>query len=130
MSKTGKIFFSVSSLLFIGFMWVIIQTFKPVRNVGYDDVIEVTGKVVKVSESAGFDIIITLENDPHIYYINRGLQQGLTIKQLSTDLLNQTVVLYPIKRWTIFTRDGIMGHISKIVLNDRVIFNEIKGENR
>lgn len=125
MGKTGKIFFSISSILFIGFMWVVIQTFKPVRNVQPDDVIEVRGKVLKIEKSAGFDIIITLENDAHIYYINRGLQQGLTIDQLNTDLLNKTVILYPIKRWTIFTRDGIMGHISKVVIDDQVIFNEI-----
>ncbi|GAA4115943.1 hypothetical protein GCM10022393_16340 [Aquimarina addita] len=125
MQKTGKIFFAISSILFVGFMWVVIQTFKPVRNVQPDDVIEIKGTVTKIEESAGFDIVITLENDPHIYYINRGLQQGLTIEQLTGDLLNKRVVLYPIKRWTIFTRDGIMGHISKVVINDRIIFNEI-----
>ncbi|KAA1243193.1 hypothetical protein [Aquimarina sp. RZ0] len=128
MNKTGKIFFSISSVLFIIFMWIAIQTFKPIRNVQPDEVIEITGIVTKIEEGAGFDIVISLKNDSHYYYINRGLQYGLSIKQLRNELLNKKVRLYPIKRWTIFTRDGIMGHISKLMIEDQVIFNELKND--
>ncbi len=128
MNKTGKIFFSISSVLFIIFMWIAIQTFKPIRNVQPDEVIEITGIVTKIEEGAGFDIVISLKNDSHYYYINRGLQYGLSIKQLRNELLNKKVTLYPIKRWTIFTRDGIMGHISKLMIEDQVIFNELKND--
>ncbi|WP_299605069.1 hypothetical protein [uncultured Aquimarina sp.] len=128
MKKTGRIFFSISSVLFIIFMWVAIQTFKPIRDVQPDDVIEITGVVTKVEEKSGFDIAITLENDDHYYYINRGLEQGLTIQQLQEELIGKKVTLYSIHRWTIFTRDKIMGHISKLVVDDRVIFNEIQEE--
>ncbi|MBW1295284.1 hypothetical protein [Aquimarina litoralis] len=128
MKKTGRIFFSISSILFIIFMWIAIQTFKPIRNVQPDDVIEITGVVTKIEEKGGFDIAITLQNDHHYYYINRGLQQGLTIQQLQEELMGKKVTLYSIHRWTIFTRDKIMGHISKILVDDRVIFNEIKEE--
>ncbi|WP_299897802.1 hypothetical protein [uncultured Aquimarina sp.] len=128
MKKTGRIFFSISSVLFIIFMWVAIQTFKPIRDVQPDDVIEITGVVAKVEEKSGFDIAITLENDDHYYYINRGLEQGLTIQQLQEELIGKKVTLYSIHRWTIFTRDKIMGHISKLTVDDRVIFNEIQEE--
>ena len=126
MQKTGKIFFSVSSVLFIVFMWLMIQTFRPIRNVTADDVLEIRGIVTKVEEGSGFDIVISLENDSHYYYINRGLQLGLTIEELQSKLLNKKVTLYSIHRWTIFTRDGNMGHVSKLILGDQVIFNEIK----
>ena len=126
MQKTGKIFFSVSSVLFVIFMWLMIQTFRPIRNVTADDVLEITGTVTKVEEGSGFDIVISIENDSHYYYINRGLQIGLTIGKLQHQLLNKKVTLYSIHRWTIFTRDGNMGHISKLILGDQVIFNEIK----
>jgi len=128
MQKTGKIFFSVSSILFIVFMWMMIQTFKPIRNVQPDDVIEITGVVTKIEEGSGFDIVISLENDSHYYYINRGLEHGLQLDALRDELLHKKVTLYPIHRWTIFTRDRIMGHISKLMIQNRVIFNEIQQE--
>ncbi|WP_343909953.1 hypothetical protein [Aquimarina litoralis] len=128
MKKTGRIFFSISSVLFIIFMWVAIQTFKPIRDVQPDDVIEITGVVAKVEEKSGFDIAITLENDDHYYYINRGLERGLTIQQLQEELIGKKVTLYSIHRWTIFTRDKIMGHVSKLTVDDRIIFNEIREE--
>ncbi|WP_299259698.1 hypothetical protein [uncultured Aquimarina sp.] len=109
-------------------MWIMIQTFKPVRNVQPDEVIEITGKVIKIEEGSGFDIVITLENDSHYYYINRGLQYGLTIDELTKEILNKKVALYPIHRWTIFTRDKILGHVSKLIVGDRVIFNEINND--
>ncbi|MBQ4819752.1 hypothetical protein [Aquimarina sp. MMG016] len=125
MGKIGKIWFLIVFVLFLAFMAVAIQTFRPVRNVEPDDVMEISGRVINIQEGSGFDIVITLENDDHYYYINRGLQLSLTIEQLKTDILNKTVTLYPIKRWTIFTPDGNMGHVSKLIIDDSVIFNEI-----
>ncbi len=128
MDKIGKIWFSIVFVLFIVFMWIMIQTFRPVRNVQPDDVMKIEGNVVDVKEGPGFDIVITLENDSHYYYINRGLMNGLTIEQVQSNILNKVVTLYPIKRWTIFTRDSNMGHISKIIINNKVIYNEINND--
>ncbi len=128
MGKITKIYLAVLFVLFIIFMYVVIQTFKPVRNVQPDDVLKITGTVTNISEAAGFDIAFTLKNDTHYYYINRGLQYGLVTDSLRTKLLNKKVTLYVIKRWTIFTRDKNMGHISKLLVGDQVIFNEINND--
>jgi len=128
MGKAGKIWLVCASIAFIGFMLITIQTFKPVRNVTADDLIQIEGIVVDVQEAPGFDIAITLKNDPHYYYINRGLQLGLDLEQLRRDILNKKVTLYSIKRWTIFTRDKIMGHISKLVMDQKTLFTELKNE--
>ncbi len=128
MQNIGKIWFLCASVIFVIFIVLVIQTFRPVRNVQPTDVIEITGVVLKIEEASGFDIVITLENDSHYYYINQGLQYGLSIHQLKTDILHKKVTLYSIKRWTIFTRDGIMGHISKLMIDDQVIFNELKND--
>lgn len=122
----AKIWFIIVSIIFIGVMFLAIQTFRPVRNVSPDDVLKITGTVTDVNEAPGFDIAIAIKDDPHYYYINRGLQLGLTIEELRGQILNQTVTLYPIKRWTIFTTDSNMGHIAKLVYGDTVLFNEIK----
>ncbi len=128
MKKLGRIYWSVCGVLFIAFLWVIIQTFKPINNVAPDDVMTISGKVVDIFEGGGYDIHFTLENDTHYYYINRGLTHQLTIDALKKEILNKNVTLYVIDRWTLFTRDGNMGHISKLIVNDHVIFNEIHND--
>ncbi|WP_082422505.1 hypothetical protein [Aquimarina longa] len=125
MGKAGKIWFSIVFVLFIVFIVIVIQTFRPVRNVQPDDVMKVDGMVTDIKEGSGFDIIITLENDKHYYYINRGLQHNLIIDQLRSNILNKKVTLSVIKRWTIFTRDKNMGHISRLMIDNEVLFNEI-----
>lgn len=128
MKKLGKIWFICAFLVFIAFMAAAVQTFKPIRNVQPDEVMEITKKVIEIKEGSGYDIIIALENDHHQYYINRGLELGFTVEQLNTSILNKTVTLYCIERWTIFTPDKVMGHISKILAEDKVIFNEINND--
>lgn len=125
MGKIGKIWLLCASILFIAFMAAAIQTFRPVRNVQRDDVMKIEGTVINVQEASGYDIVITLENDEHYYYINRGMLHGLTVEQLNTDILNKKVTLYAIKRWTIFTRDGNMGHIAKLLIDNKELYNEI-----
>ncbi len=128
MGKIAKIYLSIIFVLFVAFMVAVIQTFRPVRNVQPDDVMKIEGIVTNIQEGPGFDIVITLKNDKHHYYINRGLQYQLTVEQLRSDILNKKVTLYGIERWTIFTRDKNMGHISKLIIDDTIIFNEIDND--
>lgn len=128
MKKIGKIYFAIMLPLFFVFMWGVIQTFKPVRSVTIEDVTPITGQVINIQGGSGFDIVIKLKDDSHHYYINRGLQLGLNLEKLRNTLLNKTVTLYSIDRWTLFTRDGIMGHISKLTIGEQVIFNEIQND--
>ncbi len=128
MGKAGKIWLISASILFIIFMALAIQTFRPVRNVQPEDVLKIEGIVTDIKEAPGFDIVITLENDDHYYYINRGLQLNLTIEELQRELLNKKATLYSIKRWTIFTQDRNMGHVSKLMIEDKVLFNEINND--
>lgn len=111
-------------ILFLVGMGVVIQSFRPVRNVTNDDVLKIYGKVTDVEAAPGMDIAITIEGDAHYYYINRGLSQ-VKLDDLRKDILDTFVTLYPVQRWTLFTRDGNMGHVSKITKEEKVIYNEI-----
>lgn len=128
MGKIGKIWFFSALVLFIIFIWVSIQTFKPVRNVQPEDVMKIEGVVTDLKEGPGLDIVITLQNDDHYYYINRGLQDSLSLEKLQETILQKKVTLYGIKRWTIFTRDKNMGHISKLMIDEDVLYNEINND--
>ncbi|MBP2831403.1 hypothetical protein J8281_04310 [Aquimarina sp. U1-2] len=129
MDKFAKIWLLCAFILFIVFMVVMIQTFRPVTKIDPEDVMKITGKVINIEAAPGFDIAITLENDNHYYYINRGLQQSLAIEPLRTAILNKNVTLYTLKRWTIFTPDCNMGHIAKIVTANQVVFNKINNDD-
>ena len=128
MGKLEKIWFFSALVLFIIFIWVSIQTFKPVRNVQPEDVMKIEGVVTDLKEGPGLDIVITLQNDDHYYYINRGLQHSLSLEKLQETILQKKVTLYGIKRWTIFTRDKNMGHISKLMIDKDVLYNEINND--
>ncbi len=128
MGKIGKIWFFSALVLFIIFIWVSIQTFKPVLNVQPEDVMKIEGVVTDLKEGPGLDIVITLQNDDHYYYINRGLQHSLSLEKLQETILQKKVTLYGIKRWTIFTRDKNMGHISKLMIDEDVLYNEINND--
>ena len=115
--------FSISLfILFVAFFWI---TFRPISNVGPGDVIPISGKATAIYEGSGYDIYIAIENIERPFYINRGLQLGLNLDSLNEQVLNKTVTLHCINRWTPFTTDGIHPHISKLQLDEQVIFNEI-----
>jgi len=128
MGKIGKIWFFSALALFIVFIWISFQTFRPVQNVQPEDVMKIEGVVTDIKEGTGSDIVLALQNDDHYYYINRGLQHSLSLEKLNTTLLHKKVTLYGIKRWTIFTRDKNMGHISKLMIDDTVVYNEINND--
>ncbi|WP_378186296.1 hypothetical protein ACE939_14375 [Aquimarina sp. W85] len=124
MSTAVKVYFISVGIIFVIGMGIIIQSFRPVRNVTHDEVLKMHGKVIRITEAPGMDIAISIEDDTHYYYINRGLLQ-IQIDELRNEILDTFVTLYPVRRWTIFTRDSNMGHIAKITKGDKVIYNEI-----
>jgi len=100
-------------------------TFRPITKVYPKDVKEVTGVVKSVVQSSGGDIHFQLAKDVHDYYINRASYLGLNAKQLKELLINKEVKLCHIVRWTPFTRDKVLPHISRLTYRDSIIFDEI-----
>ena len=123
-----RIYFGICALLFIVVIYMAFITFKPIRNVVVANVSPKVGTVTKVEKASGGDINIELANDPHTYYINNALKEGLNPEVISTQILNKEVTLHHINRWTPFTRDGVFPHISKLSVGGTVLFNELKDE--
>jgi hypothetical protein len=80
------------------------------------DVVAIT--VTEILEGSAFDIVfISSENDR--YYINRGLEQGLSISALEEQVLNKKVTLHlPVLLF------GSSKHIAQLAIADNVIFTE------
>jgi phosphopantothenate synthetase len=118
MRRFTFIFFGIALVIFLAY------SFKPVTSVNSDDCVLISGKIVSIEEGTSNDIQIRLENDSHYYYINRGLEKGVNLKQLSSKVLNKTVTLYCPNRWTIVSPDGIVPHISRMEKGTSVVYSE------
>ncbi|GAB5466856.1 MAG: hypothetical protein Kapaf2KO_22920 [Candidatus Kapaibacteriales bacterium] len=108
------------------FMGIAILIFRPVPIITEDESISESGKVVSVFECGTNDITIIFENNKRRFYINRGIEEGLSIYDLKERLVgNIATVKYP-DYWTPLDWNGNIKHISKLEYNDITIFDEFK----
>ncbi len=117
MKKLGLIF---SCLAII----VSILALRPVRSC-FENCQKTEGRVSNILEGPSNDIVFKLSNDPSTYYINRGLEQGLTIANLKQALLNKNIRLYFVKHWTPLDPTGRVKHIAKLQTSEQTIFSEL-----
>ncbi len=74
--------------------------------------------VSKIYEGSTKDIVFS-ETNGDFYYINRGLEEGLTIGALEQKVLNKKVTLHLAN-----TMLGTSGHISQLAVESEIIFTE------
>ncbi|MEM6687376.1 MAG: hypothetical protein AAF617_16470, partial [Bacteroidota bacterium] len=115
------------TFIFLGIAFVVFlaYSFKPVTTVKSEDCVLISGKIVSIKEGKANDIQIRLENDSHYYFIDRGLEKGINLAQLSSKVLNKTVTLYCPNRWTVVNPDGIVPHITKMEKGTTVVYSEL-----
>lgn len=75
--------------------------------------------VSKIYEGGVKDIVFEEENG-NFYYINRGLEQGLTLEGLEKKLLQKEITLHVFEFW--FGSES--NHISRLALGDEIVFTE------
>ena len=81
-------------------------------------VVEIT--VTKISKGGIKDIIID-NNENHLYYINRGLERGLSLEDLESTILNKRVTLHHAKIIT-----GTSKHVAQLSMENEIIYSEFK----
>lgn len=125
MKKVSKIILITFSL---AILIIAVLIFRPVPIVSENKAISENGIVTKIFANKGNDVIFILKNTSRIFYINRGLENGLDLNSLKEKLIgNPIVVKYP-KYWTPLDWNNSVRHISKLEYNDEVLFNELKPE--
>jgi len=75
--------------------------------------------IKNIQEGSSFDINFTSTTGEK-YYINRGLEQGLTLNNLKNIGLNSNATLHLPK----FALGGVSNHIAQLVINDSIIYTE------
>lgn len=80
----------------------------------------VSAKIIKIREGSTYDIQFKTETE-EVYYINRGMEQGLNLDSLNAKVLNKTVTLHlPILAF------GPSNHIAQLAVNGEILFTEFK----
>ncbi len=90
-----------------------------IENPGLEDTQTMEITVTEITEGSSNDIVFK-DAGTDSYYINRGLERGLTIEGLKEKVLNKRVTLRLAKLWI-----GTSEHISYLAVGDEVIFTEI-----
>lgn len=107
-----------------------VLSFIPLPAPSADNSVAVKGKITGVSKGEGKgDIVLTIEGDDANYYINHGMDNGLTIETLSEQLLNKTAIVYYVKHWSLLNMNGKTRHIGRIELDNKAIYAEWEFDN-
>ncbi|NQX76810.1 hypothetical protein [Gilvibacter sp.] len=75
-------------------------------------------KITAIDEGSSYDIFFTADNGER-YYINRGLEQGLTLNSLKKMALNRTASVH-LAKFAV----GVSNHIAQLQVGDSIIFTE------
>lgn len=89
-----------------------------IQNPQPEDCVTKDITVNTIEEGTSYDIVFK-ETNGDFYYINRGLERGLTMEDLNDRVLNKNVTLHLYKFWF-----GTSEHISQLTVDDQVIFTE------
>ena len=82
-----------------------------------------TGLVEDVFIGGVNDVVIRLNKDPKRYFMNRGLEEGLTISQIRKDLINQVVVIESKPEgFNLFDIYDNLNEIDVITVYDKVLY--------
>ncbi|MEL6809929.1 MAG: hypothetical protein AAFP76_01190 [Bacteroidota bacterium] len=104
------------ALIFL-FQSCLIQNLKP-KNCEVKEI-----EVVKIYEGGVKDIVFA-ESNGDFYYINRGLEQGLTLEEMEFKVLNKKVTLHLAN-----TLMGSSNHIAQLAIKDEVVYTEFEESN-
>ena len=80
----------------------------------------VTATIASITEGSSFDIVLH-DSAGDYYYINRGLEQGLTLQGLKNSVLNKEATLH-LPKFAIGTSE----HIAQLTVDGTVLYTEFK----
>ncbi len=77
-------------------------------------------KVADIAAGSSGDIVFS-DSEKNFYYINRGLEKGLTVAELKEEVLNKKVTLHLARVFY-----GTTAHIAQLKVGDQIIYTEFE----
>lgn len=126
MSIKRSIFKGIAILFSVSFITLIVLILRPITTLYIDDCIEVTGTVnyIKAYDKSK-DIHIRI-GDGGRYYINQGLERGLTEIDLISTIMSKEVTIHYADHWTPLDPKRIGRHVARVTYGEEVLYDEIK----
>lgn len=116
-------------LLFFGFLGFILLCVLVLRPVNIpeneNELLVAKGEVMAITEGPGNDIVFKLRDDNRRFYINRGLEQGLSIQDLQAKLTGRNITLKYPKHWSLMDPSGTTKHLSMVKYSGGTVFSEL-----
>ena len=105
-----------------GCLVILILAFRPV-SMKKEHSSSISGIVKSIETGESHDIVFRLAGNNTFYYINRGVESGLSIQDLSDKLLNQEVTLSYSDRWSPLPHGGSR-HITQLIKGEVILYSE------
>lgn len=109
----------------LAFFVVAILALRPVRIPDEKDCLSLKGTVSKISVGGVNDVVFKLQGIDKEFYVNRGLERGLDLNKLQTELLEREIVIKYANHWTPLDPANSIRHVSKLELDGKTIFTEL-----
>lgn len=124
--KTLKTRNIVSAILIFVFLTFAFLALRPLPKASKTNCIKHTGVVSAVLKGDGEgDIVIKLEHNKNYFYINRAIDNGLSLEELKEKLLSKEVELLTISHWTPLDPVSQTKHIAEIKTEEALIYSEL-----
>ena len=119
-----KAILALTLLLFVGFFSMILPGLV-IYDPEMEDCSQVEGIVANVSEGPSYDITIRIRGDERVFYINRGVESGLSVKDLNDLLEGNAVLIHYWDRYPISLISNSSVHITRLEYDGFPLYNEI-----
>ena len=86
------------------------------------ELLAIEGMVTSIFEGGVKDVCFRLEGDKNVYYINRGLENGLVLEQLQNQLIGKEVIIKYPEHW--FMKKARTIHVSILRSEGKTLYNE------
>ena len=121
------IFKSLSLFLGGALCLFILFALRPVPQATANNTSTDQGIMTNVKEGSGEkDIVLKLADSDVYYYINRGLERGLTIEDLSQKTVGKKVAISYVQHFSSLNLKNQSRHVAKLSVGQEVLFSEMK----
>ncbi|MCR5860805.1 hypothetical protein LRS05_00960 [Flavobacterium sp. J372] len=122
--KAKPILLGISALAVVG---IVLLAFSTVPTPDDEsECLVVRGIVSNIYEGGVKDAVFSIKGEKRLFYINRGLENGLSLTKLKNDLEGKEVTIKYPDYWALLDADGSIKHITQLEHNGQIIYTEIQ----
>lgn len=122
-STPMKTFLRISGFAVLLF---VILALRPIMNPSLEKSDLVMGTLTGVLETntPGGDVFLKLAEDDRRFYINRGVENGVSPETWKKEFTGKPVKLYYARHWTPLDPFGSTKHVTRVELKEEVLYSE------